>query len=227
MSNTSFQDRIQRINANNPQATSDLSQKVTKAPSLRPNHWKVLVGILFLSAGQQAVKQANESYEVIKQSYGIGAAAGLGVAGVFALVAGCILMYRGILAGNKQRNKAISGASETGGRRKRITSNRARTICSIVGFSLGAIATFYLITGKIAHSMDTESAREYALGASVIMIGLPMLSLLIGFIGLFVRGFALGRVPVFCVLGAFITICAIILSGANPYEWNWLFSRLH
>ncbi|MFY2825669.1 hypothetical protein [Ruegeria sp. MALMAid1280] len=226
MSSASFQDRIQRINAKNPHSSAPLSQEVTKASSLRPTHWKVLVGILILSVGQQLMRQANDSYETIKQSYGMGAAAGLGIGGALMLVYGCVLMYRGLTAANTQQNKTISHGSGTDGRPKRKASYMARTISSVVGFIFGSIASFYLIVGTVARSIDTNVAREFATEAGMAMIGLAFLSVFIGITGLRLRGFGLGRVPVYFLIGALITISAINLSGTNPYEWGWLVSRL-
>ncbi|MEM1352168.1 MAG: hypothetical protein AAGF27_07475 [Pseudomonadota bacterium] len=151
----------------------------------------------------QFIRMVNENYEMLRDGMGFGVFA-IALASLFALVAGAILTMRAI--GPRENVTRVQ---------KPQASPRARNITGFLGLAFGAIAIYYLFLVADARLIDTDTARTFMVGGFLIAFGLALLSLLTGFAGLFIRGRALGRVPLFFVLGAAICYAFVQTSGVS------------
>lgn len=170
--------------------------------------------------GVQVMKYANTNYETIRDSSGVGAAAGLGLGALGAFLFGGYLLMRALGRGN------MAGGQARVQQPSRQASSGAMLFCSVLGFIFGSVACFFIFAAQAARYVDTEAARHLAIGGGAIGLGLVALSLLIGFFGLFVKGFGLGRVPVYFVLGCVLTFAVIRVFFGDVREWIALISVL-
>ena len=148
--------------------------------------------------------------------------AGYGLAGTAVLLLAIFLILRAVSA--RPTNSRHAANLE---RPVRQASNRARLICSLLGFALGSIACFYLYLAAASTGIETEKARIFANGGLLIAAFLSIVAILIGMAGLFLRGYALGRVPVYFVIAAGLTFAAIRYFRINALEWQQFTEMLH
>ncbi|NRB19026.1 MAG: hypothetical protein HRU33_16055 [Rhodobacteraceae bacterium] len=212
MAKTDFQDRLQRITANAPQQ-QPMAQG--RSPTGRTGARKLsviqlVVGAIIMKVGKDVVKFANENYDAIRDDAGVTAAAGLGFAGTVILLFGLFMMFREISKWWAGPAEAVAPQrSAKVAQPARQASNRAKLICSLLGFGLGMIAILYLFLAAAAGGIETEKARIFANGGLLIAALLFVVVSFIGIVGLFLRGYALGRVPVYFVIGAGLTFAVI------------------
>lgn len=218
MTHTDFQERLNRIGAKStPQPTAGAVLTQSKRTNAkRPGMGRLILGASLLAGGMQAVKYANVNYDVIKNSGGVGMAAFFGLGGMLSLLIGGYLLVTGSLGKKASAQQTYAMEDVASGRE---ASTRARVICSLLGFFLGFAAFGYVLLAAAATTIDTEMADNFTNGGLVLAILFAVLSLLIGLIGLFVRGFALGRVPVYFVFGVILTFVSVKLFRVNPLEW--------
>ena len=154
--------------------------------------------------GMQAIKYANTNYDAIKADSGAGAAVGLGLGAIAALLIGVVIMLRALRSksGDTQETPEIAEP-------KRAASGLARAVCSLLGLGLGTTACLFMFMVAAARQIDTEAAQHFSAGGFLIAIILAALALLIGLFGLFVRGYALGRVPIYFISAAVLTYAAV------------------
>jgi hypothetical protein len=227
MSNHDFQDRLKRIGFGAPQPASAswVPQTAnTKAPG--PNYRLIGAGGALIGLGPQVMKYTNRSYEPIRDNYGIATAAALGLAGLAAIVYGAVLIYRGT-----RRNHAAQADNAASPRpdiaaQVRQPSNAARWFFSLLGFAFGTTACLYMFLGAAARFVDTERAQTVSNGGVIIALLLGLVSLIFGFVGLFLRGSGLWRVPYFFVAAGIITFCAVRLFRINMLDWPQFMAQL-
>ena len=102
----------------------------------------------------------------------------------------------------------------------RRASTVARVFFSVLGFVFGAIACLYMFMVSAAGRVETDKAEAFSTGGVVIALFLAVVSLLFGFVGIFLRGYALGRVPAYFLLGGMLTYAAVHLSGTRIIVWQ-------
>ncbi len=214
MSNNDFQARLQRIGGN--PHNSPVTQGTDHTKALRthkPSYGRVGLGGAIMMLGVQVVKYANQNYEEIRDGSGIAMAAAIGIAGFAVTLIGIIWIFSAV----SQRMVADRGAvAKTATRRP---STTARVLFSLLGFTFGGIASFYMFLAAAARFVETETAQRFSNGGLIIAMSLALLSLLFGFVGLFLRGRALGRVPIYFFLGGAITYAAFRILRINVLEW--------
>lgn len=229
MDNADFQDRLRRIGGNSAQQqpmTQDTSQAVQ--PSTRKlDYGRFGLGAVVMALGGQAVKYVNENYDAIRDSSGIGTVVGVGLAGAAVFLFGISVMARTAY----ERWTAPAGAAASSHSAKvvqpvRQASTTAKVICSLLGFAFGTIACFYILMAGAMRYLGTEKAELFVLGSIVIATLLVFVSLLFGIVGLFLRGYALGRVPVYLLFGVVLTFSAVRIFGINMLEWQPLMAQL-
>ena len=229
MSNAEFQARLQRIGANSGQQSMVQGVIEANQPHSRKPHYGLLAaGALLMSLGIQAVKFANRNYEAIRESSGVAAAAGLGLAAIALLLIAGLLMMRAIT----KRRSASAGAdgyayAASDARTAPQPSTGARVFSSLMGFAFGAIASFYMFVAGAARFVDTETAQTVAKGGGAIALLLLAASLLLGLLGLFLRGSALRRVPIYFFCGGALTFAAFRLLRVNLLDWPQFVAQLH
>ena len=223
MSNADFQERLRRVGANSPQQ-QPIARSASRSgrPGLRkPNYGLVGAGGAVMMLGLQVVKYANANYEAIRDSSGVGTAAGLGLAGIAALLIGVFVMMR---AAFKRASASVettaSRHSANAAKPVQRVSTGARVFFSLLGFALGMIACLYMFMASAARFVDTDTAQLFSNGGALIAIFLALLSLLFGLVGLFLRGYALWRVPVYFLVGGVLTFATVRVSGINMLEWQ-------
>lgn len=214
MSNENFQDRLQRIGTKPPQQQPMSRGKSPSGRSgkLTPNHGLLAVGSLIMSAGIMAIRYVNSNYETIRDSNGIEVAIGGGVAAFLAILIGAMVSLRAL--GKKHGMTAADSAFQHSNNTAK-PSTKAKVFFSLLGFAFGAIAIFYLFAAGGAVIIETETARNWAGRALAISLFLAILSLSFGCVGLFLRGYALLRVPGYFVLGAVLTYAIVHLFKVN------------
>jgi hypothetical protein len=206
MSNADFHSRLQRIGADAAIAQPTMQSAPTGSG---PAKTKMKVGLFALGSlvgviGMQAIKYANTNYDAIKAASGAGSAAGLGLGAIATLLVGLFIMLRAV------RSKSDDAlASPEVSEPKRAASGLARFVSALLGLGLGTIACLFMFMVAAARQIDTEAAQHFSAGGFLIAIILAALALLIGIIGIFLRGYALGRVPIYFVSATILTYAAV------------------
>ncbi|TLP67863.1 hypothetical protein FEE96_04865 [Parasedimentitalea maritima] len=109
----------------------------------------------------------------------------------------------------------------------RQTSGRAKVICSLLGVVLGGLACLYLALVAAAGQVETEQALQIAFGGVALSIFLLLVAVTTGIVGIFKRGYALGRVPGYFVIGAVLAFSTIRYFRINLLEWQQFAEVLH
>jgi hypothetical protein len=173
-----------------------------------PRYGRLAVGAMLVALGMQTVRHANENYDAIRDGSGIGAAAGLGLAGVAALLIGVILLFLAFFGSRSEGNRA------------RRASGGVLLIFSLLGFAIGAAACLNMFMAAAARFVTTEKADQFSGVGVMVAFLLAFIALFFGLVGLFLRGYGLGRVPLYFVLGAVLTFAAVRLLKINLLEWQ-------
>lgn len=227
MADENFQQRLQRIAANAPQAQGAGAQysgvnvpKPGRSGGQKPNFNLVGAGGGVMGFGIWVVRHTHSNYQAWKDAGKVATALGIGAAGIAIVMLGIYLISRGVM----KRLDAPSGVTATQyggtfGKPVRQPSNRARFLFSLLGFVFGVIAFLYMFASAAARSFDTERAHLFTMGAVVMAFGFAIVALLFGIVGLFLRGRGLGRVPIYFVFGAVLTYSVMWISHVNMAEW--------
>lgn len=215
MSNADFQTRLQRISANAPQQQSIARDTPHKGQprAQKPNYGLLALGGAVMVLGLQAVKYTNANYDAIRDSIGLGGAAGLGIATYAIFLTGIVVMARAVF-----KRRAAQPM--------RKVSNRAKLLSSLFGFTLGTIACLLMFMTAAAKFVETEPAQLFSAGGALIAFLLLLLSILFGLVGLFFRRHALRRVPVYFFLGGGLTFATVRIAGINMLKWPQFIAML-
>lgn len=196
---------------------------VARGGAPKPNYRLVGAGGAVMALGIQAVKFTNENYQSIKASSGAYAGLGLGFAGIVVFLIGIVIIVRGCskkLAANAPASESQHSASV--GQANRKPSKIAQVFFSLLGLTFGTITCLYLFMAGAARFIETERAPAFVNGSVIIAIFLCLVSLLFGLISLFLRGYALGRVPFYFLIGGVLTYVAVRAFKVNMLEWQQL-----
>ena len=219
MSDEDFKERLERIAAKSPHTQRvGSAAAVTGQPRLqKPRYHVVGAGGAIMSFGIQGIKYTHKNYDAIRDSGGVATAVGLGLAGIVLMVLGIYVIVRG--CANRVAASDTSPYATNAGQPMRQPSNWARVLFSLLGFAFGAIASFYMFVAAAARFVGTAKALHYSHGAQITVLTFTIVALLFGLCGIFLRGFALGRVPVYFVFGAVLTFAAVRLLRVNILDW--------
>ena len=180
-----------------------------------------------MALGIQAVKFVNENYQSLKESHGSYAGAALGVAGAIVFLIGIVVIVRGcsqMLAAQTPAPTSQYSASFAPAVRK--PSKIAQILFSLLGFVFGSIACLYMFMGAAARFIETQRAPAFSNGCVLIAFVLCFVSLLFGLASLFLRGYGLGRVPFYFLIGSVLTFVAVRVFKVNMLEWQQLMDFL-
>ena len=180
-----------------------------------------------MAVGIQAVKFVNENYQSLKESNGAYAGAALGVAGAAVVFIGIVVIVRGsskMLAAQLPAPASQYSASFAPTERK--PSKIAQILFSLLGFVFGSIACLYIFISAAALWIETEKASAVSIGSLLIAVVLCFVSLLFGLASLFLRGYGLGRVPFYFLIGSVLTFVAVRVFKVNMLEWQQLMDFL-
>ncbi len=229
MSKANCQNRLQRISANSPQQQPIArgAPRTVRSGAQKPKYGLLITGAVIIVIGSQAVKLANENYEAIRDSSGAGSAAGLGLAAIAVFLIGIFVtvieVFKRLAAPDRAAESQYSAAVA---KPVRSASNRARVISALVGFAFGTTAFFLVYLAAAAQFVETEAAEHFAIVFVPIALLLLLVSLFSGLVGLFVRGYSLGRVPVYFLFGGGLAFAAVRFFRINPLEWPQFLSLL-
>ncbi len=229
MSNANFHDRIQRINAKSQQPRATLyggSQTAPTQVKKKPNLAVVFAGSLLMCMGLYIIKDLNEEYEVLRDSNGLGFITAFALSGVVFLLAGCFILFRAFLSKRSSRNGTALQSSENGEPQILRASGKAQTLSSVFGLILGVGACVCFLSGVMATRVATETGFEVFQSTLVVSISLLVSSILIGLVGVFLRGYALGRVPVYFAIGALATFSIVLFTGLPEQLMEYFYSAL-
>ena len=234
MEDEDFQQRLQRIAANAPQAQGAGAQysgmnvpKPERSGRQKPSFNLLAAGGGVLGFGSWMVRHANSNYQAWKDGGNVATALGMGAAGLTIVMLGVFMISRAVT----RRLDAPTSATAwhgggTGGSPVRKGSNWARVLFSMLGFVFGTIASFFMFAAAAAHSIDTDRAQLFYRGAPLIAVILAIVSLFFGIIGLFLRGRAIGRVPPYFLFGAVLTWTVGRLLRLDMLEWPQFLAQL-
>lgn len=222
MSNSDFEDRLSRIKAGAGQSVAPASGGGKKGI----RYGRFFLACLAFAIGLQLIKVANTNYELIRDQYGVPAAAGLGLGSIAIVILGVVLMIGAFRSPRSASAYQSTGAYPNSGTGPKVqTSAGARLFFSLFGMALGGLACFFMYVGNAGRQLgvtgrvDTETANAMATGSAVAAFLLVVVALLIGFIGLFVRGLPMRRVPVFFLLGAMVLYTSFQTLRIHPANW--------
>jgi hypothetical protein len=229
MSNANFQERIQRINANpghsQPVLFGGPQSTAAQAPQ-KPNLIVVCIGAFLMSLGLFIIKDLNENYEILRESPGLGYVMASALCSVTFILTGCIFLLRAFSKKRATRNSTASQSTGHGEHPARNASIKARIRSSVLGLVFGISSCISLFLAGKATKIPTEAAQQIYEGALAASIFLLVLSVLVGFVGLFLRRSALARVPVCFLIGALATFLTIQKTGMGIREIEYILSAL-
>ena len=180
-----------------------------------------------MALGIQAVKFTNENYQYVKANSGAYAGVGLGFAGILVFLIGIAVIFRACSKGHSARTAAsASQYSTSSAQAVRKPSKIALVFFSLLGLAFGTIACLYLFMAGAARFIETERAPAVVNGSVIIAIFLCLVSLLFGLVSLFLRGYAMGRVPFYFLIGGVLTFVAVRVFKINMLEWQQLTTLL-
>jgi hypothetical protein len=101
----------------------------------------------------------------------------------------------------------------------RRASGLSRLVTSLLGAAMGVGTSACLFMAAAARFIETDQAQAFFGSAALVALLLAVVALTIGLVGLFVRGFSLGRVPFYFLVGAFFTWVAGYYLRLNLLGW--------
>ena len=224
MSNSDFEDRLNRIRAS-------AEEKVVR-PSIGEaktgmRHGRFALGCAIFAGSLQLVKVVNAIHDSVRDQYGVPAALGLGLGVIAIMFLAAFLVYSAIRPARSTSAQASIAAYPTKAARPPVqTSARARLFFSLLGLGMGGLACLILFIAnaagqpEYADQVDVETARDMLKGSFILALLLATLALLIGFIGIFVRGLPMRRVPIFFLLGAMLLYTSFHALRIHPKDWS-------
>ncbi|MDC0657665.1 hypothetical protein N6L27_06635 [Leisingera sp. SS27] len=224
MSNADFQQRLDRINARVPASQSAAGS--FKPQNRRPARQKASPGKQFLSVlpsvlSLHFISFMNKNYEAVREVFGVGGVLAGAAFGVVTFLWGLSLAWRVVVRG------PLTGGDHSGPvEPKPKASARALTLSSLTGLLLGVLVYALGFLWTAAQKMEIELTGLFAIGSNAVVFLLLgfMLSLLLP--PLFLRGYGLGRVPLYFVFGMVLSYFAVRLLHINPLDWEDFIIRL-
>lgn len=207
MSVPDFNDRLRNINAKTQQHPSQSGAAFSERRQ-RPKYVTVGVTAVVMLLGSQMLKYVNVHYEAIRDSQGIGLAAGLGVLGLMFLLGGGIAMLLAIFG------KTTSPRSQPQ------TSPRVKLLYAAFGMLLGGTACMAMFFSAGAKFVASEAARAVEAFGFGTACGLALLSVLIGLVGLMSTARAVRLMPLYFLSGGVLTFAVIRLAQVNVMHWS-------
>jgi hypothetical protein len=215
MSNGDFQERLQRIAQNSGHRPSPGPAGAVPEPSRGPNLFLMVVAVFVILLGSGLIRFANENYEKLRADGGVGLSLAVGLGAFATILFGLVLFWRSL----RKRPSPASQLSEPP-----LVSGKARLGRLLFGLVLGVIACFSLFMTSAARLLNPATDNTVSAIAFLAAVSLTLLAFVIGIIGLFRRGSALRRVPLYYLAGAILTYAAFRLFYIDLRNWPWVAS---
>lgn len=208
MANDDFQQRLQRIAQNSGHRPSSGRTGAVSEPARGPNLVLMVVAVLVTLSGSGLIRFANENYEKLRADGGVGLSLAVGLGGIAIFILGIVLFWRSL---RKRPAQALPVAESPSG--------RSRLGPVLFGLALGIAACFSMFMAAAARLVNPATDNVVSALALLAALALTLLALLIGIIGLFRRGSAMRRVPLYYLAGAILTFAAFRLFYIDLRSW--------
>ena len=175
-----------------------------------PNLVLLVVAVLIIFFGAGLVRFANENYETLRADGGVGLAIGVGLASIATVIVGVVLFWRSI---RTRREPPPQMA------RPYQASATARSWSSLFGFALGIVACVAMFMAAAARLVNPDTNNVFSGLALLTALAFTLLTVLIGIVGLFMRGRSLHRVPLYFVAGAILTFGVFRVFYIDLTKW--------
>jgi hypothetical protein len=215
MSNDDFQERLQRITRNSSQSPAPGRAGAVSEPARGPNLVLMVVAVFVILLGSGLIRFANESYETLRADGGVGLSLAVGLGAFATIIFGIVLFWRSF----RKRPAQVSYVSEP-----LPAAGGARRGPLLFGLALGFIACFSMFMTSAARLLNPATDNVVSAFAFLGALTVTFVALLIGIIGLFRRGSALRRVPLYYLAGAILTYATFRFFYIDLRSWPWFAS---
>jgi hypothetical protein len=182
------------------------------ATSRGPNLVLMIVAVLVIFLGSGLMRFANENYERLRADGGTELTLAFGIAAFATISYGVVLFWRSL----RKRPAQLSHLSEP-----LPPSGKSRLGPVLFGLALGIAACFSMFMASAARLVNPATDNIVSGLTLLAALTLTLLALLIGMVGLFRRGSALRRVPLYYVAGAILTYAAFRLFYIDLRNSPW------
>ena len=185
---------------------------VASATGRGPNLVLMVVAVLVIFIGSGVMRFANENYERLRADGGTELTLAFGIAAFATIIYGVVLFWRSF----RRRPAQLSHRSEP-----LPPPAKSRLGPVLFGLALGIAACFSMFMASAARLVNPATDNLVSGLALLAALALTVLALLIGIIGLFLRGSALRRVPLYYLAGAILTYAAFRFFYIDLRNWPW------
>jgi TRAP-type C4-dicarboxylate transport system permease small subunit len=211
MPDQDFQDRLQRIAANSQaQSGSGTAREYGMDRVRKMNLGLFIAACIVMNIGTYTIIHTNKNSEAIRDASGIGTAVAIALAGLAATIVGIILAVRAL----PKKGSVVQPAAV-----RQPASGFARAVTSLIGLALGIGACLSLFMAGAARIVNPDTGNVFSGLALLTVLVLTFLAMLIGFVGLFLRGRSLLRVPLYYLAGVSLTYATFRLFRINLLDW--------
>jgi hypothetical protein len=176
----------------------------------------MVVAVLVILSGGGLIRFANENYERLRADGGVGLSLAVGLGAIAIFILGIVLFWRSLRKRPAQEVHVAGPLAPPG---------KSRLGPVLFGLALGIAACFSLFLAGAARLVNPTTDNQVSGLALLAVLALTLSALLIGIVGLFRRGSALRRVPLYYLAGAILTYAAFRLFYIDLRDWS-LFTAL-
>lgn len=191
---------------------------VTSETGRGPNIVLMIFAVFVILLGGGLIRFTNENYERLRADGGTELTLAFGIAAFATILLGIVWFWRSL----QKRPAPMPRLSEPAP-----VSQTAGRGPLVFGLALGVIACFSMFMTSAARLLNPAMDNIVSAFAFLAAVSLTLLAFLIGIIGLFRRGSALRRVPLYYLAGAILTYAAFRLFYIDLRTWPWFVSLVH
>jgi hypothetical protein len=192
-----FHSRLQRIGAKQGTGPSVANGSARKG-NWAPNLVRMIIAVLVILTGSGIVRFANENYETLRADGGVELAVGVGLASFATIILGVVLFWRSVQTRLEPQPQMARPYHASAG---------SRGWSSFIGFALGVFACVAMFAAAAARLVNPDTGNVFSGLALLAALSITVMALLIGIVGLFLRGRSLHRVPLYFLAGGILTYC--------------------
>lgn len=190
---------------------------VTSETGRGPNIVLMIFAVFVILLGGGLIRFANENYEKLRADGGVGLSLGVGLGAIAIFILGTVLFWRSLRKRPAQELYVAEPLAPTG---------KSRLGPVLFGLTLGVTAFFSLFMAAAARLVNPATDNLVSGLALLAALALTLLALLIGIFGLFRRGSALRRVPLYYVAGAILTYAVFRLFSIDLRNSSWFMALM-
>lgn len=177
-----------------------------------PNFVLMISAVFVILLGGGLIRFTNENYERLRADGGTELTLALGIAALATILLGIIWLWRSL----QKRPAPMPRLSEAAP-----VSRTAGRGPLVFGLALGVLACFSMFMTSAARLLNPATDNIVSAFTFLAAAAVSLLAFLIGIIGLFRRGSALRRVPLYYIAGAILTYAAFRLFYIDLRNWPW------